>query len=190
MSDSKKERLNQIFDATLRLTGKVGISGLKMSAIAKEASIATGTLYIYFKNKEELLNALYFKLQKESAPAIINEISHLAINIQLYKMWKIALEQLVDNNLRIVFMEQFIISPYISNSNKKIDIGFKNYLKQILEQGKSENLIKDVNNDVLISLIIGFVRNFSVHIVNDRNGYLSEKSIDESFSLCWNAIKN
>ncbi|WP_344929449.1 TetR/AcrR family transcriptional regulator [Aquimarina addita] len=189
MSDSKTKRLHQIFDATLQLTGKVGIAGLKMSSIAKEASIATGTLYIYFKNKEELLNALYFKLQNESAPAIIQDIHHLAINIQLYKMWKIALERLVDNNLRIVFLEQFVISPYISESNKKIDIGFKNYLKQILEQGKSENLIKNLDNDMLISLIIGFVRSFSTHIVNDRNGCLSEKSIDESFSLCWNAIK-
>ncbi len=189
MSDTKTKRLDQIFDATLRLTGKVGIAGLKMSSIAKEASMATGTIYIYFENKEELLNALYFKLQKESAPAIINDISHLAINIQLYKMWKIALKRLVDNNLRIFFLEQFIISPYISESNKEIDTGFKNYLKQILEQGKSENLIKDVNSDMLITLIIGFVRSFSTHIVNDCSGQLTEKSIDESFSLCWNAIK-
>ncbi|TXN38318.1 TetR/AcrR family transcriptional regulator [Flagellimonas hymeniacidonis] len=189
MSDTKTKRLNQIFDATLRLTGEVGIAGLKMSNIAQEASIATGTLYIYFENKEELLNALYFKLQKESVPAIINDISHLAINIQLYKMWKIALERLVDNNLRIIFLEQFVISPYISESNKQIDIGFKNYLKQILEQGKSENLIKDANSDMLITLIIGFVRSFSTQIVNDCSGQLTEKSIDESFSICWDAIK-
>ncbi len=189
MPDLKNKRLEQIFEATLRLTGQVGIAGLKMSNIAKEASIATGTLYIYFKNKEELLNALYFKLQKESAPAIVRDITHLEINVQLYKMWSIALKRLVANNLRIVFLEQFIISPYISEANKKIDMEFKNYLKQLLEQGKSKNLIKDVESNMLIALMIGFIRSFSTHLVNDRKGHLSERAIDESFALCWNAIK-
>ncbi len=185
----KDDKLNRIFDATLSLTGKVGIAGLKMSSIAKEASIATGTLYLYFKNKEDLLNALYFKLQKESAPALISEIKNLPIDIQLYKMWALALKKLVENNLRIIFLEQFLISPYVSASSKEMDSRFKNYLKGLLEKGKKENQIKDVDSNILIALVIGFLRNFSTHIVNDKNSKLSEKSIDESFALCWEAIK-
>jgi len=188
MKDSTENRLSQIFEATLNLTGKVGIAGLKMSRIAKEAKMASGTLYIYFKSKEELLNALYFKLQEESAPAIVKEIDHLPINIQLYKMWKIALENLFSNNFRIIFLDQFLISPYISEANKELDTDFKKYLKGLLDNGKKENLIKDIDSDMLISLIIGFVRNFSTHLVNNE-GQLTEKSIDESFSLCWEAIK-
>ena len=189
MTENTVYRLNQIFDATLNLTGKVGIAGLKMSSIAKEAQIAIGTLYIYFESKEELLNALYYKLQKESAPALINEVSHLPIDIQLYKMWKIALERLVANNLRIIFLEQFLISPYISEANKKLDTTFRNYLKNLLDNGKKENLIKDIDSNMLISLIIGFIRNFSSYLVNEKDGRLTENSVDQSFSLCWEAIK-
>ncbi|RKN83537.1 TetR/AcrR family transcriptional regulator [Ulvibacterium marinum] len=185
----KLDKLNRIFNATLNLTGKVGIAGLKMSSIAKEASMATGTLYLYFKNKKELLNALYFKLQKESAPALISEINHLPIEIQLYKMWSLALKRLVENNLRIIFLEQFLISPYVSESSKEMDARFRNYLRDLLDKGKKENQIKDVDSNILISLIIGFLRNFSTYIFKDKEGELSEKSIDESFSLCWEAIK-
>lgn len=189
MNNKTATKLELIFKATLNLTGKVGIAGLKMSSIAKEAQMASGTLYIYFKSKEELLNALYHKLQKESAPALIDEISHLPIDIQLYKMWSIALERLVFNNLRITFLEQFLISPYVSETNKKMDATFKNYLKNLLDKGKKDGLIKDVDTDMLISLIIGFIRTFSTHLVTIENGQLTEKSIDESFSLCWEAIK-
>lgn len=189
MTEIEVKRLVQIFCSTLRLTGKVGIAGLKMSDIAKEASMATGTLYIYFKNKEELLNALYLRLSKEGALAIVGEINHLPINVQLYKMWRAALESLVSNNLRIIFLEQFLISPYISESNKAIDTSFRNYLKGLLDMGKKQSLIKDADNDILISLIIGFVRNFSSHLVNEHEGRLTEESIDKSFSLCWEAIK-
>ena len=41
------------------LVERVGLSGLTMAAIAREAGIATGTLYVYHRSKEELLNALY-----------------------------------------------------------------------------------------------------------------------------------
>lgn len=189
MGKIAESRLEQIFDATLRLTGKVGIAGLKMSNIAKEASMATGTLYIYFKNKEELLNALYIRLTKEGALAIVQQINHLPVNIQLYKMWRAALESMISNSHRMIFLEQFLISPYISENNKKIDTSFRNYLKNLLDNGKKEKSIKGVDNDILISLIIGFVRNFSSYLVNEKNGELTDKSVDESFSLCWEAIK-
>jgi len=181
-------KLDQIFNATLRLTGKVGIAGLKMSGIAKEAGLASGTLYLYFKSKHELLNALYLQLQKEGASAITTEISHLPINIQLYKLWSAALKSLVENSYRMVFLEQFVVSPYISQVNKDIDAAFIKYLSDLLAKGKKEGLIKKVDNDILISLIIGFVRNYSARLVNNNNGLLTDKSIDESFTFCWLAI--
>ena len=190
MQRSANDKLDLIFKATLDLTGKTGIAGLTMSHIAKEAGMATGTLYIYFKSKEELLNALYLKLQKESAPALVDRIIHLPIDVQLYKMWKIALKRLVSDNFRVVFVEQFMVSPFISEANKKMDMEFKNYLRHLLDKGKKEHLIKDADNDLLISLIIGFLRYFSTHVVHDKDGKLTEKAIDESFSLCWQAIKN
>ena len=189
VKDSEKIKLNKIFDATLRLTGNVGIAGLKMSHIAKEASIATGSLYINFKNKEELLNALYDKLQGESAPAIIKDIAHLPIHVQMYKMWAIALDRLVAANNRIIFLEQFVVSPFISEKNKQRNMDFKMYLKNLLDKGKVENNIKDVDTDMLITLIIGFLRKYSTHIVTEKNSNLTDTLIDESFNLCWNAIK-
>lgn len=182
-------KLNQIFNATLSLTGKVGISGLKMSNIAREANMATGTLYLYFKSKEELLNALYLDVKKVSASNIVSEINHLPINIQLYKMWKTALTALVSNHFRIIFLEQFVASQYISETNKSNDALFSRYLRRLLNDGKKENVIKDINNDMLISLILGYIRNYAFHIVQNQNGLLTDILIDESFALCWNALK-
>lgn len=44
-----------IFEATIKLIAEKGGDGLTMQDIAAAAGIATGTLYNYFKNKEELL---------------------------------------------------------------------------------------------------------------------------------------
>ena len=48
-------KINDIYAATLKLVKANGLAGITMQAVAKEAGVATGTLYIYFQNKDELI---------------------------------------------------------------------------------------------------------------------------------------
>ena len=65
---SKKEKLNdmaqQILSVAELLIAKEGLQNLSMRKIAGEAGIATGTLYLYFKTKDELLNCLAEQLHE------------------------------------------------------------------------------------------------------------------------------
>src|SRR5947208_16376605 len=60
-------KINSIYKATLQLVKERGLAGITMSDISKAASIATGTLYIYFKNKDELIKALFAECREQSA---------------------------------------------------------------------------------------------------------------------------
>jgi TetR/AcrR family transcriptional regulator, repressor of fatR-cypB operon len=51
-----------ILAAALRLIPRTGLHNTPMSAIAREAGVATGTPYLYFESKEALINALYLDL--------------------------------------------------------------------------------------------------------------------------------
>ncbi len=46
-----------ILDAAVGLLTRDGIQGLTMNRMATEAGVAKGTLYVYFSNKEEILDA-------------------------------------------------------------------------------------------------------------------------------------
>lgn len=63
MDRKKKERRNQILDAAEKLIAVKGIAGMTMDDVAKEADVATGTLYLYFKNKSSLSAAVSIRLQ-------------------------------------------------------------------------------------------------------------------------------
>src|SRR5690349_5352267 len=52
----KRER---ILDAAERIFAQHGFSAAKVSEIAKEAGVADGTIYLYFKNKDDLLISLF-----------------------------------------------------------------------------------------------------------------------------------
>ena len=46
-----------ILDAAIGLLTREGVQGLTMDRVAMEAGVAKGTLYVYFTNKEEILDA-------------------------------------------------------------------------------------------------------------------------------------
>jgi AcrR family transcriptional regulator len=46
-----------IVDAAVRVISKSGVEGLKMETVAREAGVAKGTLYQYFKDKQDLLRS-------------------------------------------------------------------------------------------------------------------------------------
>ena len=52
----------QILSVTEILIAEIGIQNLSMRKIATRANLALGTLYLYFKTKDDLLNKLAYDL--------------------------------------------------------------------------------------------------------------------------------
>src|SRR5579883_2305801 len=55
-SGDKRER---ILDAAVRVFAKKGFHATRVSEVAKAAGVADGTIYLYFKSKDELLVSLF-----------------------------------------------------------------------------------------------------------------------------------
>jgi len=54
----KKLREEQIREAAIKVFHKKGFNGATIEDIANEAELSVGTIYLYFKNKEELYASL------------------------------------------------------------------------------------------------------------------------------------
>lgn len=53
-----RDKLELIFEASIRILNKHGLEGLTTNKIAEVAGVSIGTLYQYFSNKQEILQAL------------------------------------------------------------------------------------------------------------------------------------
>jgi len=53
-----QERRDQIIDASIKVFGAKGFAGTNVADIAREAGIGKGTLYLYFKSKEDIFNSI------------------------------------------------------------------------------------------------------------------------------------
>ena len=183
-----ESKLEAIFMATLTLTGSVGIAGLKMSNIARAAGMASGTLYIYFSNKESLLNDLYTQLKMEVAGPLGDSLAHLPVRQQLRTLWERLLRYRLQNHGKMIFMEQFAVSPFIAVGDQRRRQQFATMLTDALDQGRREAIVKGVRNELLLPLLSGFLRDFAASLLADSQE-LTERLIEESFGLCWDALK-
>src|ERR1700752_1942784 len=65
----------QIIDAAIRVFARTGYYNSRVSDIAREAGIASGTIYLYFKTKEEILVTLFRDKMAEFVAHLRREIA-------------------------------------------------------------------------------------------------------------------
>jgi TetR/AcrR family fatty acid metabolism transcriptional regulator len=73
MRDSPKS--HQIIDAAIRVFARTGYYNSRVSDIAREAGIASGTIYLYFKTKDEILVTLFREKMAEWVSLVRREIA-------------------------------------------------------------------------------------------------------------------
>jgi len=65
----------QIIDAAIRVFARTGFYNSRVSDIAREAGIASGTIYLYFKTKDEILVTLFREKMAEWVEIVRGEIA-------------------------------------------------------------------------------------------------------------------
>src|ERR1700674_2090569 len=68
-----EDKRNAILDAATRLFAERGLTAAPTSEMSKQAGIAEGTLFTYFKTKDHLINALYREIKLELADAMMSD---------------------------------------------------------------------------------------------------------------------
>jgi len=138
----KKKRKIEIINAARKVFSNKGFNSSTMEEIATEAELSPGTLYLYFKNKEELHTSLSIEILK-----------YLADEIQKVVIEKISVEEKIDY-FRDVFIKVYdhdpsiLINPFHLQSGETLQNLSDEVLQQIkiyssLAHGAIINVIKE-----------------------------------------------
>ena len=57
---------DKIFQSALELFASKGIQSTSTAQISKKAGIASGTLFVHFKSKQELIDTIYLSIKKNA----------------------------------------------------------------------------------------------------------------------------
>ncbi|PRO64951.1 TetR/AcrR family transcriptional regulator [Alkalicoccus urumqiensis] len=138
MAKKRGQKYEKIINAAVKVIAENGYHHSQVSKIAKEAGVADGTIYLYFKNKEDILISLfeekmgffvdYIKEKMESAQTIEEKVktmisSHLE---QLEKDHDLALVtqlELRQSNISIRMKVNEVLKGYLSLIDSVIEEG-------------------------------------------------------------------
>ncbi|MEI8073783.1 MAG: TetR/AcrR family transcriptional regulator [Bacteroidota bacterium] len=182
-------KVEHIFQATLLLVKQNGLAGITMSEIAKAANIATGTLYIYFESKEKLINELFTRSRKSSAEIYFKgyNASH-PFKEGLQTIWFNLFNFRIEHFEDAVFMDQCYHSPYITESTKELTKKLMQPLYKLVERGKEEKLLKNIDAFMLLVYMFSGLNEFVKHSVYSERK-ITKASKEELFNLMWDGIK-
>lgn len=183
------DKKSAILKSVLKLVNRQGFYHLNMKSIAKEAGIAAGTIYLYFKSKEDLINALYAMIAEEFNQAVLNSYEEgKVIKDNFFKMLNAAAEFYLVNPDQFSFMEQYTYAPFLFKENQDQNFSLLLPIYKMMSLGKQEGTIKNIDDAILLSIIHGSLNTIiKLHLAKKTN-LKSEEKRTEFNQAVWSSI--
>lgn len=142
------DKREAILRAAIKVFAVNGYFSSKVSDIAGEAGIADGTVYLYFKSKDEILHSIFDRAMAEFIAEGKREIALLAEpTAKLTRIAELHLEKLgADRDLAIVFQVELRGSTKFMQEFSAA--GFSEYLDIIRETIEDGQAAGDFRNDI------------------------------------------
>lgn len=153
MASNKKQR---IINTAITLLVEKGLHGTSMSLLAKEAGIATGSIYTYFASKEAMVNEIFQTIiDEELAFLTQNYVAQQSVKQRFEYLLKRALMFQQQAPKKFQFLYLYAFSPVIMKEIQQNNVCPTHPFWQVLTDGKAQGLIRNIDNETLIYQIFG-----------------------------------
>jgi len=154
-----RPKYRQIIDAAVEVIAENGYHASQVSKIAKKANVADGTIYLYFKNKEDILISVFNEKMGhfiEKAVSAINDQD--TASDKLLAFIQMHYKQLTESpHLAIVTQLELRQSkPELRYEINKVLKSYLNVIDDIIRLGIENNEIRqDINPQLIRQMIFG-----------------------------------
>jgi len=140
-----EDKHKKIIKAAIKVFAKNGFYNSRVSEIAKEAKVADGTVYLYFKNKDDILISLF----EEEMDRIINnmkdkiEQEHSPVD-KIKRFASVHLDMVrEDKNLaEVIQVELRQSTKFMREYRNRKFIEYLNIISSIVREGQQEGLFR------------------------------------------------
>ena len=181
-----------ILRAATRVFARNGYFNSKVADIARAAEVADGTVYLYFKSKEEILHSIFDQNMAEAIAAGGQLIENLDDPRQkLRRIAKLHLERLgADRDLAVVFQVE------LRGSTKFMEefsaAGFAEYLallRRTFEEGQRVGAFrKELNATVAAKILFGALDEMATNWIISKRSYKLEPMADVVMDVFLNGV--
>ena len=184
--ENKRER---ILLAARRLFVNQGFHSTPTSAIAREASVANGTLFHYFNTKEELINTLYKETKRSfftiTTAGVENEKN---IKRKVRLLWYNTVKWALNRPQDFLFIQQYSNSPFISQLTQEDISEHIGFYHDLIDQGKEKGTLKDIPTDLMYQLTTYQIYGIINYLLQHKEFQNNSTYLSMAFEFYWESI--
>jgi len=187
LSRREREKLRQrqeMLAAALELFSEKGYHNVSMQEIAKRSEFALGTLYKFFKNKEDLYKALMMEKAEEYHRILNDVLSGQNDTLTVVRDYIAAKARIFADNvatLRLYFAEtrgaSFNIKAGLDQDIRKLYDELIKRLSLVLEKGIRRNIFRKVNPYYMAVALEGLTNAFLLCWLEDPEQHSYETNV-------------
>jgi AcrR family transcriptional regulator len=173
----KEEKKQQILEAAIRVFAKFGLPNTRMLHIAQAAGIGKGTIYEYFRSKEDLFIAAFNAFVKESNMRIEKRVRQIHDPEEKLKAYFRGWIEIADSDvmeLADIMLDMWAEGIRSTEGKDKFNLKgmYENYreqIVQILDEGIRQKKFKPMDTTIVSSIIIGTLDGLFLQWIMDRD---------------------
>jgi TetR/AcrR family fatty acid metabolism transcriptional regulator len=186
------DKREAILRAAISVFAHNGYFNSKVADIAREAGVADGTVYLYFKSKEEILHSIFDRSVDQAVADARKEIENISDpREKLRRIARLHLERLGDDrDLAVVFQVE------LRGSTKFMEefsaAGFAAYLALIrttFEEGQQVGVFRaDLNAKVVAKILFGALDEMATNWILSKRRYRLPPMADQVLDIFLNGV--
>lgn len=183
---SKRE---DILKAALELFAQYGYYGTPVPMIAKRAKVGAGTIYRYFKGKDELVNQLYAYWKKELFLKAFDSMHpEHPLRSRFRELWFGMAEAVMSNPVAFSFVDAHYHGAYLDQASQDVTSDFQRKIEGFFNEGIEKEVFRQASPKLLAAVAIG---SFSSMVECFLAGYLeyNQENLSQVEEMCWQAVR-
>lgn len=183
------DKRNALVKATIELVNNSGFHATPMSKIAKMANVSPATIYLYFENKQDLVNQTYIEVKaKYSAFTFKTYDENMPVEAGFELIWKRIADFKLKESENALFLAQCDNTPMIDEESRQEGIKHLQPLLDLWARGKKEGIIKPISDYLLYAYAINPL---SFLMIAQKRGSIAlhKTHLEEAYQCAWNSIK-
>ena len=183
------DKRNALIRATINLVNNNGFHATPMSKIAKMAKVSPATIYLYFENKQDLVNKAYLEVKSAFTDyAFATYSEEMSISTGFEMIWKRIADFKLKQCEEALFLAQCDNTPMIDEPSRKEGIKHLQPLLELWDRGKKEGIIKPISDYLLYAYAINPLS--FLMIMQQRGACAIDKmDLEEAYRAAWDSIK-
>lgn len=184
------EKKEKFMSAALKLFVEKGVQSTTTAEIAQEAGTASGTLFLYFKTKQDLIDGLLLKISQEYSEAVRALLDPaLSARESFLVIWNAVFHWFLDHLDAYLFNQQIrdsgLVSPSVVEESGK-DLSF---FYDVIGKGLAEESIMPYPPELIGGILYQDVVAVMNLIRQQPDPALRAEYIRMGFEIFWNGIR-